>query len=191
MAFFKNKYKMINASDDEIREFFAETIFEGIFSKEIKSSHSEYFKGHIHSIKINGVPNNVLGTYINVPMSANDIAEGPCTFKCRVKEEVRKSPAQINFSLSPKTLKEQEIISNTIESANTTDSIVANQQLDNQSVVIAPSLRFLHIRAQNTYCVILCFSATLEINPELQNLHNKGYYYNVFQLIRRCPPFSL
>lgn len=140
MAFFKNKYKMINASDDEIREFFAETIFEGIFSKEIKSSHSEYFKGHIHSIKINGVPNNVLGTYINVPVSANDIAEGPCTFKCRVKEEVRKSPAQINFSLSPKTLREQEIISNTIESTNTTDPIVANQQLDNMKFSRSESL---------------------------------------------------
>ena len=43
---------MLKASDDEIREFFATTIFEGVFSKEIKSNHSDYFKGHIHSIKI-------------------------------------------------------------------------------------------------------------------------------------------
>lgn len=96
---------MIQATDEEIRDFFAETIFEGIFSKEIKGSNSEYFKGHIHSIKVNGVPNNVLGSYINVPISANDIPEGPCTFKCRVKEEIRKSSSQINFSLSPKTLR--------------------------------------------------------------------------------------
>ena len=105
MAFFKNKYQMIKASDDEIREFFATTIFEGVFSKEIKSNHAEYFKGHIHSIKIAGEPTNVIGSYINVPFSANEIPEGDCTFKCRVKEEVRQSPSQINFSISPKTLR--------------------------------------------------------------------------------------
>ena len=105
MAHFKNKYQMLKASDDEIREFFATTIFEGVFSKEIKSNHSDYFKGHIHSIKINGESNNVIGTYINVPVSANDIPEGECTFKCRVKEEVRITPSQVSFSLSPKTLR--------------------------------------------------------------------------------------
>ena len=105
MAHFKNKYQMLKASDDEIREFFATTIFEGVFSKEIKSNHSDYFKGHIHSIKINGEPNNVIGTYINVPVSANDIPEGECTFKCRVKEEVRITPSRVSFSLSPKTLR--------------------------------------------------------------------------------------
>lgn len=106
MAFFKNKYQMIKASDDDIREFFATTIFEGgVFSKEIKSNHAEYFKGHIHSIKIAGEPTNVIGSYINVPVSANEIPEGDCTFKCRVKEEVRQSPSQINFSISPKTLR--------------------------------------------------------------------------------------
>ena len=105
MPIFKNKYKMINASDNEVRNFFAETTFEGIFSKEIKSSKVEYFKGHIHSITINGVPNNVIGSFINVPLSATDIPEGPCTFKCRLKEEVRRSPSQINFCLAPKTLR--------------------------------------------------------------------------------------
>lgn len=110
MAFFKNKYQMIKASDDEIREFFATTIFEGVFSKEIKSNHAEYFKGHIHSIKIAGEPTNVIGSYINVPVSANEIPEGDCTFKCRVKEEVRQSPSQINFSISPKTLRSKRFI---------------------------------------------------------------------------------
>lgn len=106
MAFFKNKYQMSKASDDEIRDFFSSTIFEGIFSTEIKSDKfADYFKGHIHSIKINGEPTNVIGSYINVPTSAHDIPEGECTFKCRVKEVVRKSPSQINFSLSPKTLR--------------------------------------------------------------------------------------
>ena len=57
MAFFRNKYQMYKATDEEIKEFFASTVFEGIFSTEIKSSHTDYYKGHIHSIKINGEPN--------------------------------------------------------------------------------------------------------------------------------------
>lgn len=106
MTYFKNKYQMFKASDDEIREFFASTIFEGIFSTEIKSNnHPDYFKGHILSIKVNGKPTNVIGSYINVPTAANDIPEGECTFKCRVKDVVRTSPSQINYSISPKTLR--------------------------------------------------------------------------------------
>ena len=105
MASFKNRYQMFKASDDEIREFFATTIFEGVFSKEIKSNHVDFFKGHIHSIKITGESTNVLGSYINVPISANEIPEGECTFKCRLKEEVRQSPSRINFFISPKTLR--------------------------------------------------------------------------------------
>ena len=54
MVYFRNKYKMCEATDEEIKEFFASTIFEGIYSTEIKSSKTDYFKGHIHSIKING-----------------------------------------------------------------------------------------------------------------------------------------
>lgn len=105
MEYFKNKTQMQKATDEEIREFFATTIFEGVFSREIKSNRSDYFKGHIHSIMINGESNNVIGAYINVPISANDIPEGKCTFKCRVKDVVRTSPSQINFSISPKTLR--------------------------------------------------------------------------------------
>lgn len=97
MVYFNNKYEMTKASEEEIQEFFADTIFEGIYSKKIKSIHTEYYKGHIHSIKINGISNNVLGTYINVPISANDIPEGECTFKCRIKEN--------GFRISPKTLR--------------------------------------------------------------------------------------
>ena len=77
MAYFKNKYQMQKASDEEIREFFASTIFEGTFSNEVKSNnHADYFKGHIHSIKVNGEPTNVIGLYINLPSVAYDIAEG-------------------------------------------------------------------------------------------------------------------
>lgn len=106
MAYFKNKYQMLKATDDEIRKFFANTIFEGTFSTKIKSNnHADYFKGHIHSIKVNGEPTNVIGSYINVPNVANDIPEGECSFKCRVKDVVRSSPSQVNFTISPKTLR--------------------------------------------------------------------------------------
>ena len=119
---------MIKASDDDIREFFATTIFEGIFSKEIKSNHAEYFKGHIHSIKIAGEPTNVIGNYINVPVSANEIPEGECTFKCRVKEEVRQSPSQINFSLSPKTLRSKSTLKPML-SAEPREGEISNEDL--------------------------------------------------------------
>lgn len=46
MTYFKNKYQMIKATDDEFREFFATTIFEGVFSHEIRSIHTDKFKGH-------------------------------------------------------------------------------------------------------------------------------------------------
>lgn len=113
MVFFTDKYSMLKASDDDIREFFTLTVFEGVFSKDIKSSNTGFFKGHIHSIKINGVPSNVLGAYINVPITANEIPEGNCTFKCRVKEEIRLSQNRINFSLSSKTLRSTEPRGNT------------------------------------------------------------------------------
>ncbi len=113
MIYFENKKQLLNATDEEIKDFFASTIFEGVFSSEIKSSHTDYYKGHIHSIKINGELNSVIGNHINVPISANDIPEGPCTFKCRVKEEVRISPNQINFSISPRTLRSKSEPSST------------------------------------------------------------------------------
>lgn len=101
MAYFKNKDQMLKATDEEIKDFFSNTVFEGVFSTEIKSKHTDSFKGHIHSIKVNGEPNNIIGNYINVPTSANDIPEGLCIFECRVKI----TPNQRNFSLSPKTLR--------------------------------------------------------------------------------------
>lgn len=121
MAYFRNITQMLNASDDEIRVFFEETVFEGVFSTEIKSQYTDSYKGHIHSIKLNGVPNNVIGAYINVPIFANDIPEGPCTFKCRLKENLRKSPSQINFYLAPRTLRKNDESSSLSVQSNVTD----------------------------------------------------------------------
>lgn len=107
MTQFKNKKELINATDEEIREFFANTTFEGIFSKEIKSKKTDYYKGHIHSIKVDGNPTNIAGGYVNVPKSANDVPEGECTFKFRTKEELRRTPDDINITINPKSLREK------------------------------------------------------------------------------------
>ena len=125
---------MIKATDDEIREFFATTIFEGVFSHEIRSNYTDNFKGHINSIKINGVATNVIGAFINVPNCANDIPEGECTFKCRVKENVRISPSRINFSLSPRTLRsksDQFVHSNVREGELTNEDVFELWGVDN------------------------------------------------------------
>lgn len=127
MVYFENKKQLLNATDEEIKEFFSNTMFEGVFSTEIKSSHTDYFKGHIHSIKINGKPTNVIGNHINVPTIANDIPEGPCTFKCRVKEEVRTSLNQINFSISPRTLKSKT--TSFIPKHEIKESVLSNEDL--------------------------------------------------------------
>lgn len=134
MTYFKNKYQMIKATDDEIREFFATTIFEGVFSHEIRSSFTDKFKGHINSIKINGVATNVIGAFINVPNYANDIPEGECTFQCYVKEDVRISPSRINFSLSPRTLRsksDQFVHSNVREGELTNEDVFELWGVDN------------------------------------------------------------
>ncbi len=79
---FTSKEEIISASDDEIRKFFSDTVFEGVFSKEIKSKKKDAFNGHIKDIRLNGQRTDIVNTYINVPVKSNDIPEGPCSFKC-------------------------------------------------------------------------------------------------------------
>ncbi len=79
-----NKGQLRKASDEEIEQFFAETIFEGVFSHEIKSKKTEYYKGCITDIKLEGRTSNLAPLFLNVPRSSNNIPEGPCSFKCRL-----------------------------------------------------------------------------------------------------------
>lgn len=111
MARFTNRKQMQKASDEEIREFFATTIFEGIYSNEIKSKNASHFKGHIHSIKINGESTNVIGSYINVPNFANDIPEVPCSFKCNIDiDALREEPSKYIIELEGASL--QSLVTN-------------------------------------------------------------------------------
>lgn len=84
MARYINRKQLQKASDEDIENFFEETIFEGIYSSELKSKNSEFYKGSITDIKLEGRPTNLVMTFLNVPRSSNSIPEGPCSFKCRM-----------------------------------------------------------------------------------------------------------
>lgn len=84
MVLFSNRAQILRAKDEDIEKFFAETIFEGIYSSEIKSKNSDYYRGCITDIKLEGRPTNILPQFLNVPKTSRTIAEGPCLFKCRI-----------------------------------------------------------------------------------------------------------
>lgn len=84
MPKFINKGQMRRASDEELEKFFAETTFEGVFSREIKSKKTDFYKGSITDIKLEGRTSNLAPLFLNVPHSSNNIPEGPCSFKCRL-----------------------------------------------------------------------------------------------------------
>lgn len=84
MSRYINRKQLQKVSDEDIENFFAETVFEGIYSSELKSKNSEFYKGSITDIKLEGRPTNLVMTFLNVPHSSNNIPEGPCSFKCRM-----------------------------------------------------------------------------------------------------------
>ena len=79
-----NRKQLQRATDEEIENFFAETTFEGIYSTELKSKNSDFYKGSITDIKLEGRPTNLIKAFLNVPRTSNHIPEGPCSFKCRM-----------------------------------------------------------------------------------------------------------
>lgn len=83
MIKYKNRKELLKATDEEIENFFAETTFEGIYSSEIRSKNTDFYKGSISNIKLEGRPTNIVPTFLNVPISSKPIPEGPCSFKCR------------------------------------------------------------------------------------------------------------
>lgn len=85
MAKYINRKQLINASDEDILEFYSETIFHGVFSTEIKSvKNASYYKGSISNITLDGNLSNLCPSFLNVPTNSDVIPEGPCTFKCRI-----------------------------------------------------------------------------------------------------------
>ena len=84
MTKFTNRKQIQIASDEEIQKFFDETIFEGIFSNELKSKKTDFFKGNISNIKLNERSTDIVNMFLNVPITSKSIPEGPCTFRCRM-----------------------------------------------------------------------------------------------------------
>ena len=84
MPKFINRKQLEMASDEEIEKFFEDTIFEGVFSHEIKSKNTEFYKGNISNIKLEGRQTKLVNNFLNVPKTSNSIPEGPCSFKCRM-----------------------------------------------------------------------------------------------------------
>ena len=95
-----NKGQMRRATDEELEQFFAETTFEGIFSHDIKSKKTDFYKGSITDIKLEGRTSNLAPLFLNVPRSSNNIPEGPCSFKCRLNiAAFREEPSRYILNL--------------------------------------------------------------------------------------------
>ena len=92
------------ATDEEIEQFFSETVFEGIYSSELKSKNSEFYKGSISDIKLEGRPTNLIGLFLNVPHNSKDIPEGPCSFKCRMNITALREQGYYKVNLLGSTL---------------------------------------------------------------------------------------
>jgi len=107
-----NRTQLLRATDEEIEQFFSKTTFEGIFSLEIKSKNTEFYKGSISDIKMSGRPTNLVLTFLNVPKSSNVITEGPCSFKCRINiSALKENPPRYSVNLLGSSLRSIEMIS--------------------------------------------------------------------------------
>lgn len=112
MARYINRNQLKKASDEEIIRFFEETTFEGIYSSEIKSKNSDFYKGSITDIKLEGRTTNLAPFFLNVPRSSNRIPEGPCSFKCKINiDAFREDPSRYILNLAGKSLVSIESLS--------------------------------------------------------------------------------
>ena len=99
-----NRNQLQKATDEEIEQFFSETVFEGIYSSELKSKNSDFYKGSISDIKLEGRPTNLVGLFLNVPHNSKDIPEGPCSFKCRMNIKALREQGFYKVNLLGSTL---------------------------------------------------------------------------------------
>ena len=99
-----NRNQLQKATDEEIEDFFSETVFEGIYSSELKSKNTDFYKGSISDIKLEGRPTTLVGLFLNVPHNSRDIPEGPCSFKCRMNIKVLREQGYYKVNLLGATL---------------------------------------------------------------------------------------
>ncbi len=100
MAKFINRKQMLKATDEEIKAFFSETEFKGVFSHEIKSKKEDRYKGNISEITLGGRPTDIIPRYLNVPKTSREIPEGPCSFKCRMNiDALKEEPSNYRVNI--------------------------------------------------------------------------------------------
>lgn len=104
MVKYRNRNQLLKALDEEIEQFFAETIFEGLYSSEVRSKNTDFYKGSVSDIKLDGHPTNIIPTFLNVPTSSKSIPEGPCSFKCRFNLAAYKQDTKYIVNLLGSTL---------------------------------------------------------------------------------------
>ncbi len=104
MPRFYNRKQLQQATDSEIEQFFSETIFEGIYSSELRSKNSDFYRGSITDIRLEGRPTKLIGQFLNVPHNSILIPEGPCAFKCRMNINILREQGNFRFNLLGSTL---------------------------------------------------------------------------------------
>ncbi len=154
MARFTNRKQLQKTSDEDIIEFFRDTVFEGVFSHEIRSKFTDSFKGHIHSIKINGEPTNIIGSYINVSKSSRDIPEGPCSFKCNIDiDALREEPSKYIIKLKAASL-QSLVTNNTPTKVRKSNSVNESDLFEMWGVNNCECIGYYHYDEENNVYVV-------------------------------------
>ena len=105
MAKYINRFQLSKATDEEIEAFFENTVFHGTYSSEIKSKHTDFYKGSVSDITLEGRLTKLCPAFLNVPINSNDIEEGPCEFKVRLNlEAFREEESRYIVNLRGNTL---------------------------------------------------------------------------------------
>lgn len=122
MTQFTDRKQIEKATDIEIEQFFSETVFEGIYSSELKSENSDFYKGSITDIKLDGRPTNIVRKFLNVPHKSTDIQEGPCSFKCRMNIKAFREQGFYKVNLMGSTLTSIQKLTESNVSVSASDS---------------------------------------------------------------------
>ena len=85
MAKYNSKYELLRATDAEIKQFFRDVKFMGVFDYYIPNEHKELFCGKITNITIDGETNSLCPQSLYVPQKYSSyVKKGNCEFSCSV-----------------------------------------------------------------------------------------------------------
>jgi len=81
MAKYSSKYNLLKANDEEIKQFFREVKFTGVFDKDIPEEHRNRFIGKVTNIAMDGEQNNLCPPSLYVPNKYSAYVNmGSCEF---------------------------------------------------------------------------------------------------------------